>query len=152
MPGCTILTASARAADLSFAVASSRLTLARRGDEDRVRGKGGRRSGADDEGLGRSCPNPRCISEDCRVFAIMLRDLDGWKENRVNDGNVRSVIAKRVGVASIGEDVVSRRSSSTKEGSVIVDTSTEGFGLPSKDLSGGVTFPTKDVGELRDEG
>ena len=86
------------------------------------------------------------------VFATIQQDLGGWKVNWVDDGNASSIIASWVGVASICEGILLGHSCSTKEGSVIIDTSADRLGLPSKVLQKGATILTKDAGEFLDEG
>lgn len=67
------------------------------------------------------------------VFSTILRDLDGGKEDRLDEGNdlTRSTIAGFRG-ATVGEGVGLRYSCWTKEGSVIVDKFSDRFEPPSK--------------------
>lgn len=67
------------------------------------------------------------------VFSILLRDLEGWKEDRLDDGNDLAASAVAVfGRASVGGGVGVGRSGSTKEGSVIVDGFCDVCKFPSK--------------------
>ena len=67
------------------------------------------------------------------MFSTILRDLDGGKEDRLDEGNdlTRSAVAGFRG-ATAGEGVGLSCSCWTKEGSVIVDKFSDRFELPSK--------------------
>lgn len=86
------------------------------------------------------------------VFSTLLWDLEGWKEDRLDDGNDVAVSTVAVfGGASIGGGVGAGRSCSTKEGSVIVDGFCDVCEFPSKVWPKSAAFVPKDIGELRGE-
>ena len=83
------------------------------------------------------------------VFTIILRDLGGWKENLLDEG--KDLAPSSTASARAGEGIELGRSCSTKEGSVIVDISSDMFELSSKVFVKRAAVPPNDVGEFRDE-